>query len=61
MKAIPGRKDETEVTITNDPGNISFKCIPESPTSLDELVQLMARAKRENRKVKAAGSLHAGS
>jgi len=41
--------------------NISFQCIPESPASLDDLVQLMARAKKENKNVKATGSLHAAS
>jgi hypothetical protein len=55
------RKDEKKVTVTNHLGNVSFKCIVSNPGTLPELVEVMARAKRENQKVKAAGSFHAWS
>jgi hypothetical protein len=60
VKALPIKEDEP-VIVKNELGNISFQCIVEEPTNLDELLQIMAKAKRENMHVKPAGSLRAFS
>ena len=50
-----------EVTLQNHLGNVSFQCFVSTPHNLNELVQVMAKAKRENQSVKAIGSFYAFS
>jgi hypothetical protein len=61
VKALPGDGDEPRVTVKNDLGNISFQCVVAEPTNLDELVQVIAKAKRKNMSVKAVGTMHSWS
>lgn len=60
VKAL-SEDDTAKVTVKNDLGNVSFQCIVTEPANLDELVQIIAKAKRENMNVKPAGSLRAFS
>jgi hypothetical protein len=59
--ALTHPQDGDEVTVSNVLGNVSFKCEVSTPHTLDELSQLMAKAKTENKKVKAAGGFFAFS
>jgi hypothetical protein len=52
---------EEKVTVQNYIGNVSFECIVSTPKTLDDLLNVMAKAKRENLNVKAVGSFHAWS
>lgn len=61
MKTLSGDEVEPRVVVKNDLGNISFQCIVTEPANLDEVVQIIAKAKRKNMSVKAAGSLRAFS
>jgi hypothetical protein len=58
-KVLPGADER--VTVQNHLGNVTFQCIVRTPNSLDDLVQVMAKAKQENMNVKAVGSFHAWS
>lgn len=59
-KAVAGNRDE-EVTIQNHLGNVAFKCLVSTPHNLSELVEIIAKAKRENQNVKAIGGFYAFS
>jgi FAD/FMN-containing dehydrogenase len=61
VKTLSGDEVEPRVVVKNDLGNISFQCIVTEPANLDEVVQIIAKAKRKNMSVKAAGSLRAFS
>jgi hypothetical protein len=52
-------KDEPTVTVKNNLGTVSWQCIEVTPNTLDELLQIMVKAKRENLTVKAAGAFRA--
>jgi hypothetical protein len=58
-KAVAGNRDK--VTLQNHLGNVTFKCIVSTPHNLSELVQIIAKAKRENQSVKAIGGFYAFS
>jgi hypothetical protein len=61
LKTLSGGGNEPRVTVKNYLGNVSFQCIVAEPANLDELVQVIAKAKRENMDLKPAGSLRAFS
>jgi hypothetical protein len=50
--------DEEEVTMQNYIRNISFECIVSTPKTLDDLLNVMAKAKWENLNIKAVNSFH---
>jgi hypothetical protein len=54
-------KDKGEVTLQNNLGNVSFRCFVSTPKNLDELGQVMGKAKREKLTVKAIGGFYAFS
>jgi hypothetical protein len=53
--------DQPHVTLYNDLGNVSFQCFESIPQNLNDLVNLIAKAKRENLKIKAIGAFYAFS
>jgi hypothetical protein len=50
-----------QVTVHNDLGNISFQCTVKEPKNLQELVDVMVKAKQEKQNVRAVGAFHAWS
>lgn len=59
-KAVDADRD-AKVTLQNNIGTVSFQCFVSTPNNLDDLVQIMAKAKRENLNVKAIGGFYAFS
>jgi predicted solute-binding protein len=53
--------DPRKQTVQNYLGNIKFRCTVEKPSSLEELVAVMVKAKKEKKKVRAVGAFHAWS
>jgi len=58
-KAVTGR--DKEVTLQNHLGNVTFESFVSTPNNLSELVQIIAKAKRENQSIKAIGGFYAFS
>ena len=50
-----------QVTAQNYLGNIAFQCTIKSPRNLEELVDVMVKAKQEKQNVRAVGAFHAWS
>jgi hypothetical protein len=61
VKQVVTGDGDKEVTLQNHLGNITFKSFVSTPHNLDELVQVMAKAKREQLGVKAIGGFYAFS
>jgi hypothetical protein len=59
--AVPPEADSNKVTLNNNLGNVSFKCFPRTPNNLDDILKVMAQAKREKQNVKAIGGFYAFS
>ena len=53
--------DGDKVTLKNHLGNVSFQCFLETPKNLDQLMQVMVKAKQANLTVKAIGGFYAFS
>ncbi len=53
--------EDHKVTVHNYTGNVTFQCYQATPSSLDELIAVMAKAKQEKLKVRAVGALHSWS
>jgi hypothetical protein len=53
--------DPRKQTVHNYLGNIKFRCTVVKPSSLEELVEVIVRAKKEKQKVRAVGAFHAWS
>lgn len=61
LAASAEQDDPKATTVHNYLGNISFQCYVHTPTSLAELLATMAKAKKDNLKVKAVGAFHSWS
>ena len=60
-KVLQGMHLPKKVTVHNYLGNISFQCTVKEPKNLEELVDVMVKAKQEKQNVRAVGAFHSWS